>query len=122
VKPTEYECFISPVVLEELDAGEHPNRDRCLKLVEEIGLLEVTGDVLEVARAYQAAGLMPKQPAADAIHLALASWYRMDYLLTWNCRHLANANKVRHLEVVNLRLRIGLPMLLTPHQLQTWKE
>jgi hypothetical protein len=117
----DYDCYVSPVVIEELETGSYPTRNRCLELVDGLPLLEVTREVLEVATAYQADGLMPRHPAADAVHVPLVSWYRMDYLLTWNCRHIANANKARHLEAINLRLRLGLPMLVTPHQLQKWE-
>jgi hypothetical protein len=117
----DYECYVSPVLIEELEAGSYPTRSRCLELVGGLPLLEVTREVLEVAEVYQADGLMPKHPGADAVHLALASWYRVEYLLTWNCRHIANANKTRHLEAINLRLHLGLPMLVTPHQLQKWE-
>lgn len=65
---------------------------------------------------------MPQDPAADAIHLALASYYRMDYLLTWNCRHLANANKARHLEVLNVRMGPAAPRPVTPHLLLPREE
>lgn len=118
----DYECATSLVVIEELDTGEYPTRAECLKLVESLPLLEVTTEVLEVAKVYQAEGLMPRHPAADSIHVAIASWYRVDYLLTWNCRHIANANKTRHLEALGLKMHLGLPMLVTPHQLQRWEE
>jgi len=117
-----YECFTSFVVLDELSASPTPKRERCLDLVNPLPLLDVTEEVLGIAEAYQAERLMPRQPAADSIHLAVASLYRMDYLLTWNCQHIANANKTRHLEVINLRLHLGLPMLVTPHQLQLWED
>ncbi len=118
----DYECMTSLIVVEELDAGDYPTRSECLKLVESLPLLEVTTEVLEIAKVYQAERLMPRHPVADSIHLAIASWYRMDYLLTWNCRHIANANKSRHLEALNFRLHLGMPMLVTPHQLQFWEE
>ena len=66
-------------------------------------------------------GPMPKPPSADALHLALASFYRMDFLLTWNCRHIANANKTKHLEVLNRGMGLPVPQLITPHQLQPWE-
>jgi hypothetical protein len=118
----DYECATSLIVFEELDAGDYPGRAECLKLIEPMPLLEVTTEVLELAKVYQAEGLMPRRPAGDAVHVAIASWYRMDYLLTWNCRHIANANKTRRLEAINLKMHLGLPMLVTPHQLQTWEE
>lgn len=117
-----YECATSPVVIDELVGGDYPAREKCLKLVEPLPLLEVTTEVLELAKVYQAERLMPRRPTADSIHLAIASWYRMDYLLTWNCRHIANANKARHLQAINMKMHLGLPMLVTPHQLQSWEE
>ncbi len=112
-----YECFISAVVLEELAAGNYPHQKECLTLVESLPLLAAGPEVVEVAEVYQVRGFMPKAPVRDALHLALASCYRMDYVLTWNCRHLANENKARHLEVLNLKMGLGVPRLVTPHQL-----
>ena len=114
---TDYECFISSVVLDELQAGQYPAQSSCLDLVEHMALLEVVNEVVEIADAYRARRLMPHDPAADALHLALASYYRMDYLLTWNCRHIANANKIRHLEVLNTQMGLAVPVLVTPHML-----
>jgi len=112
-----YECFVSPVVLDELSAGSYPSQSACLSLVQGMPLLGVEVEVLEIAEAYRARRLMPHDPAADAIHLALASYYRMDYLLTWNCRHLANANKIKPLEVLNVQMGLSVPALVTPHLL-----
>lgn len=113
----DYECFISLVVTDELNSGEYEGRTACLALVEALPILDVEAEVLEIAEVYQAQKLMPQDPAADSIHLALASYYRMDYLLTWNCRHLANAQKVRHLEVLNARMGLSIPILATPYML-----
>jgi predicted nucleic acid-binding protein len=117
---SEYECFISPVVLDELAAGSYPHQSECLALVEGLPILAVEAEVLEIAEAYRARRFMPQDPAADALHLALASYYRMDYLLTWNCRHLANANKLKHLEVLNTKMGLSIPAVVTPHML--WPE
>jgi hypothetical protein len=57
---------------------------------------------------------MPDDPRGDALHLALASYNRCDFLLTWNCRHLANANKFEHIHRVNLQLGLFNPILTTP--------
>ena len=65
--------------------------------------------------------VMPRSPVRDALHVALASYYRLDYLLTWNCRHLANVNKIRQLERVNLQLGLGVPLMITPDLLQPWE-
>lgn len=113
-----YTCYISQTVLEELNAGNYPGKDYCLKLVAGLSILSVIPEILDIAEAYQARRLMPRDPAADSIHLALASYYAMDYLLTWNCRHLANATKIRHLERVDRDLGLSIPILATPHMLQ----
>jgi len=104
--------------LEELIAGDYAGKDECLRLVEGISILSVTPEILDIAEVYQARRLMPRNPAADSVHLALASYYGMEYLLTWNCRHLANATKVRHLEHINRDLGLSIPILATPHMLQ----
>ena len=60
---------------------------------------------------------MPKDPGGDAIHLALASYHHCHYLLTWNCNHLANANKFEHIRHVNILLGLFVPILTTPIEL-----
>lgn len=117
-----YECFISAIVLEELSAGQYPTQDACLALVADLALLDINQEVLEVADIYRMRGLMPRNPTADALHVALATCYRMDYLLTWNCRHLANVNKARRLEELNERMGLSTPRLITPHQIYPWEE
>jgi len=116
-----YECFVSPVVLDELAAGTYPTQRSTLALVEALPLLEVVAEVVDVAAVYQSRGVMPKAPVRDALHLAIASFYRMDYLLTWNCRHLANANRFRRIEAVNAELGLAFPLLVTPDQLRPWE-
>lgn len=57
---------------------------------------------------------MPRDAAGDALHLALASHYAMDVLLTWNCKHLANPNKFDHIDRGNAELGLRSPLLTTP--------
>ncbi len=51
---------------------------------------------------------------SDATHLAYASYYGIDYLLTWNCNHLANARKKKHITIINGRLGLSTPEIVTP--------
>ena len=64
--------------------------------------------------------LVPGDVGGDAIHLAIACANEMDFLLTWNIRHLANPNKVDHLTVINRRLGLLSPQIVTPEAL--WME
>ncbi len=111
------EIVISEAVLEELGAGDHPNRKDCLELISELPLLAIEPAVAETVEAYIAHKLMPRDPGGDALHPALASHYRCDFLATWNCRHLANANKFDHNRRINGILGLFVPALVTPLEL-----
>lgn len=107
----------SPAVLGELENGDFPSKGPCLDLARSLPLLGVDPKVIEIAHAYIKRKLMPASIAGDALHLALASHHRCDFLVTWNCRHLANANKFDHLRKVNFDLGLFVPTLVTPLEL-----
>ena len=69
------------------------------------------GDVIEY---YVEHKLMPRDALGDAAHLAMASMHNLDFLVTWNCQHLANANKAKHIGIVNGRLGLSTPIITTP--------
>ncbi len=117
-----YECFTSQITLDELSEGGYLTKAQCLALIRPVPLLEITEAILEIADVYWQHQLMPRLPVRDAFHLAVASFYRMDFLLTWNCHHLANANKMKHLLRVNQLLNLPAPQLVTPPQLPIPKE
>ena len=71
----------------------------------------------EEIEVYLAHFLMPKNDLGDALHLAIASYYKVDFLLTWNCKHIANANKRAHIRRINERLNLFTPALVTPYEL-----
>ena len=80
------------------------------------------GMTLRELEAYEAAaGLVETDGhptlAPDALHLALASFHKCDFLLTWNCAHIANANKFEHIRIINARLGLFVPALVTPIEL-----
>jgi predicted nucleic acid-binding protein len=112
-----FELVTSPAVLDEL-AGGPPERaaDR-LALVRELPLLPIEPAIADIVQIYLQHKLMPADPAGDALHLALASFHKCDFLVTWNCRHLANANKFGHIRRVNTMLGLFVPALVTPLEL-----
>jgi hypothetical protein len=83
-------------------------------MMEKLTLLPVDAPVREIVSTYFKHKLMPADPPFDAFHLALASLYKCDFLLTWNCLHLANANKYGHIRRVNTMLGLYVPTLTTP--------
>jgi len=112
-----YDIWISDIVLQELNTGNYPNKAEIIKLIQGIKILENRKDIEQVARVYIENFLMPKKILGDAIHLAFASFYSFDYLLTWNCNHLANANKRKHIRIINSRLGLSIPEIVTPMEL-----
>ena len=112
-----YELVTSAAVLDELRKGEMPHKMAALDLALTIPLIPGGDEVAEIVRAYVRHKLMPVDPAGDALHLALASFHGCDYLVTWNCRHLANANKFDHIRRINTMLGVKTPDLVTPPEL-----
>ena len=118
----EYLLVTSAAVLDELDRGDYPTKNDALELVSMLPLVAVEEAVADVVQAYIRHKVMPNDPVGDALHLALASYHKCDFLLTWNCRHLANANKFGHIRRVNTLLGLYVPLLVTPLELLGGKE
>nr|VFJ76484.1 MAG: hypothetical protein BECKFW1821C_GA0114237_110411 [Candidatus Kentron sp. FW] len=115
---SEYDLFVSDAVIDELEGGgDYPNKEEVLALVSEIPQLQLFDDLDRIVEFYVANYVMPRTLAGDAAHLAYASYHNMEYLLTWNCNHLANANKHRHIQVINARLGLATPKIITPLEL-----
>ena len=112
-----YLLVTSEAVIDELQAGTFPNQDQALALLADIRLVPVEPAIIEVVETYIARLVMPRDPAGDALHLALASYHKCDFLLTWNVQHLANANKFAHIRRVNALLGLFTPALVTPLEL-----
>jgi hypothetical protein len=103
-------------------AGDYPRKGEVLNTVSDIRVLAPRREVIEIAKVYVENQLMPKHLGGDALHLAYASLYKIDFLLTWNCNHLANANKRRHIRIINTRLNLATPEIITPLELFTEKD
>lgn len=113
----QHEVVTSEAVYDELSRGEYETREACLELLTGLPLLAILPPIAEIVEGYFSHQLMPRDPAGDALHLAVASYHRCDFLVTWNCRHLANANKFDHIRRVNGILGIHVPSLVTPLEL-----
>jgi predicted nucleic acid-binding protein len=111
------EKVTSLAVIEELRRGDFSAKEDCLGLVRGLPVVAAEPVIAEIVEAYIARHVMPADPAGDALHLALASYHRCDFLVTWNCRHLANASKFDHIRVTNGLLGLYTPTLVTPLEL-----
>lgn len=113
----EYDTYTSEAVIEELEGGNFPGKADALKLLESLPLLDINEAVIDTVATYIAHRVMPNDPVGDALHLAVASFHKCDFLVTWNCRHLANANKFGHIRRINTMLGLFIPALVTPLEL-----
>jgi predicted nucleic acid-binding protein len=109
-----YDVLISEVVLLELERAKEPKRSSFLALIE--GLPQLAGDeeVTQTANGYVQAGIVPDRYLPDAFHIAYASCYRVDYLVTSNCSHLANVKKRRAVALYNTSAGLFVPEIVTP--------
>ena len=115
-----YLAHASDGVMVELGRSEWPGKNEALALVESLPRLVADEETVAVARRYVEEHLVPEDLGGDALHLATACVNEMDFLLTWNIRHLANPNKQEHLTVINRRLGLLTPLIVTPEML--WLE
>ena len=114
-----YQIFLSDETIAETSRGDHPHRKEIIQFVSRLELLPYDEQLDQIVEFYIANHLMPRSLTGDSLHLAYASLYKVDFLLTWNCNHLANANKKQHIRVINARLGLFTPEITTPMELFT---
>lgn len=117
-----YQVVTSLAVVEELERGDYPNKEEVLHLLKDVPILHIPMEVRDIVDTYINRQLMPVDAKGDALHLAVASFHACDFLLTWNCKHLANANKFAHIRRINTLLGLFVPALITPVELLSWEE
>lgn len=113
----EFELCISEIVLEEAAAGDADAANRRLAILGGLPLLEMTTEVNDLAEAIMDSGLLPQRAARDAVHIAVSSVHAVDILLTWNCKHIANASIMRELSEIVAAAGREMPVLCTPDEL-----
>lgn len=112
--PRKYEIVISEVVIEETSAGDKTAAERRLEVLKGFAVLKMRIEVEELARRYLKVLPIPEKAFGDVLHLAFCSIYKVDFLVTWNCNHLANAEVIRVLQKWNRENNIHTPIICTP--------
>ena len=112
-----FDIWASEATLDEISEGYYPKKQDLLNFVGGVQILMPDPQIIDIAQIYLDNFLMPRALKGDALHLAYASFYTIDFLLTWNCNHLANANKRKHIRVINARLNLPTPEIITPLEL-----
>jgi hypothetical protein len=113
----QHELFSSQLVLDEMARGESEMAKRRHELLANVALLESTEEARDLTRSIVDSGLLPAKAEGDAAHIALATVHGMDILLTWNCRHIANAAIVGRLRKLVAKQGHTLPEIYTPEEL-----
>lgn len=112
-----FDLVISQVVIDEAGAGDPDAATRRLAFIADVPSLDVTTAAAELAAILIERVPLPTQAAADAAHMAVAAYHGIDYLLTWNVAHIANATLRRRVENVCRDQGYSAPVLCTPDEL-----
>lgn len=112
-----FEVYVSPFVIEEAQRGDTEAAAKRMKLIGDLPILAVDDEITRITEAILHEGLIPKKASTDASHIAVATRHDMDFLLTWNCKHIANAQMLRYIERVVNSLDYELPLICTPDEL-----
>ena len=111
---SEYRPFSSVLVQRELEMIAEPRRTSYLKLIKPLEKLDLTEEVAILAEGYISRGIFHRKYIADALHVALASYHKIDYLVTWNFGHIANVRKQARMRLFNTAAGFFAPVIVTP--------
>jgi predicted nucleic acid-binding protein len=111
---TEYSVFSSQLVRREIERMQEPHRTGYLNLVKPFDQLAITDETAILAEEYIHRGIFHRKFLADALHYALASFHKVDYLVTWNFGYMANVQKQARLRLFNQATGFFAPQVVTP--------
>ena len=112
-----FDLYISEVVHEEASRGDQQAAARRLTAMQGIPHLLITDEAAKLAKMIIAPGPLPAKAAGDALHLAISTVHKLDFLLTWNCRHLDNAQTKPRLRKLLADHGYAMPEICTPQEL-----
>ena len=111
---SEYSVYTSLLVQREIERLEEPHRSGYLNLLKPLERLDVAEEAAILAEGYIERGIFHRKFMADAMHMAIASFHKIDYLVTWNFGHLANVRKQARVRLFNTAAGFFSPVIVTP--------
>jgi len=114
---SDFQLYSSQAVVKETSQGDTEIVSQRLEIIRNLAFLDLNQSVLDLAEQFLERSNLPAKADVDAVHIAAATVHGMDYLLTWNCKHIANAQIQRKLAEISLDLGYELPILCTPYEL-----
>jgi predicted nucleic acid-binding protein len=112
-----FTLYTSEIVEDEAARGDAAIATQRLNLLQSLIFLDLTEEAIELGQQYLQRSNLPPKASNDSLHMALATVYGLDYLLTWNCKHMANAQIQRKLSQISFELGYELPIICTPYEL-----
>ena len=112
-----FDCYISQAVIDEISLGDPAESTKRRSLVKAMAMLEVTRQAERLAERILESRVIPAKAVRDTTHIALATVHGIDYLLTWNCRHIANAQILRKVSEICRDEGYAMPVVCTPDEL-----
>jgi predicted nucleic acid-binding protein len=112
-----FDLFVSEYVLTEAAGGHTEAAAKRLEVLDLLPILEVTNKVREISQSLLHEGALPKKAEIDSLHIAVAAAHGMEYLLTWNCKHIANAIMRPKIENACVLSGCEPPIICTPDEL-----
>lgn len=119
MKRHQFDLYASAVVVEEAQDGDANAAAARLEIIAQLTLLEVSEEARDLAAVLLHETRLPAKATADALHIATAAVHGMDYLITWNCTHIANAVIFRSVERACRARGYEPPVMCTPEELMT---
>jgi hypothetical protein len=116
-KRSRFDLFISELVLREISVGNADAAARRLEAVQEIPIVALSDEATNLARIFVEQGPLPEKALADALHISLAVAGGIDFLVTWNCAHIANAQIRKRMEKICRNEGYEPPIICTPDEL-----
>ncbi len=113
----DFSLYISQVVVDEVTRGDQEIALKRLELLNGLPLLELNQSVRNLSAEFLKRSNLPSKASEDSVHIAAATVHEIDYLLTWNCKHIANAQIQKKLTQISLEFGYNLPIICTPYEL-----
>lgn len=113
----DFDIFISQVVIDEASEGDKVASMKRIEVIKAFPLLDVTEEVVDLAEKIIIEKIIPEKAIRDALHIAVVTFHEISFLLSWNCKHIANAEIIKRLRKTITDEGLELPVICTPDEL-----
>ncbi len=113
----DFDIYISQIVIDEASEGDPSASAKRMEVIKDFPLLEITEEVINLADKIIKEKIIPEKAVRDALHIATSTFHEITFLLSWNCKHIANAEIIKRLQKTVAVEGFELPVICTPEEL-----